>query len=166
MIIVIEKRNAKPRTIQVQGQDQVQLSYDVTSIMARVIQQISNPVTSFLSERAPANYLSLFTHAFQRPSADHAEGWSTNDKTIFFCLKIFIYLLLNVLNRSKLVRRVLYYHVCNSRLKSYKNKGLDADELRRRREEEGVQLRKAKREEQVLNNSACEAYTISNLNKH
>ena len=37
----------------------------------------------------------------------------------------------------------------NSRLKSYKNKGLDADELRRRREEEGVQLRKAKREEQV-----------------
>lgn len=37
----------------------------------------------------------------------------------------------------------------NSRLKSYKNKGLDAEELRRRREEEGVQIRKAKREEQV-----------------
>lgn len=40
----------------------------------------------------------------------------------------------------------------NSRLKSYKNKGLDAEELRRRREEEGVQLRKAKREEQVILN--------------
>ena len=37
----------------------------------------------------------------------------------------------------------------NTRLKSYKNKGLDAEELRRRREEEGVQLRKAKREEHV-----------------
>ncbi len=31
----------------------------------------------------------------------------------------------------------------------YKNAGLDAGELRRRREEEGVQLRKAKREEQL-----------------
>ncbi|CAB3977305.1 importin subunit alpha-7 [Paramuricea clavata] len=38
----------------------------------------------------------------------------------------------------------------NTRLKSYKNKGLDAEELRRRREEEGVQLRKAKREEHVF----------------
>ena len=37
----------------------------------------------------------------------------------------------------------------SSRLKSYKNKGLDPEELRRRREEEGVQIRKAKREEQV-----------------
>ncbi|XP_028412948.1 importin subunit alpha-7-like isoform X2 [Dendronephthya gigantea] len=38
----------------------------------------------------------------------------------------------------------------NTRLKSYKNKGLDAEELRRRREEEGVQIRKAKREEHVF----------------
>lgn len=36
-----------------------------------------------------------------------------------------------------------------NRLKSYKNKGQDLEEGRRRREEEGVQLRKAKREEQV-----------------
>lgn len=32
----------------------------------------------------------------------------------------------------------------------YKNAGLSADELRRRREEEGVQLRKQKREQQLL----------------
>ncbi|XP_013416574.1 importin subunit alpha-7 [Lingula anatina] len=38
----------------------------------------------------------------------------------------------------------------NSRLKSYKNVGLDSQELRRRREEEGVQLRKQKREEQLF----------------
>ena len=37
----------------------------------------------------------------------------------------------------------------NHRLKSYKNKGMDSDELRRRREEEGIQLRKQKREQQV-----------------
>ena len=37
----------------------------------------------------------------------------------------------------------------NHRLKSYKNKALDSQELRRRREEEGVQLRKQKREQQV-----------------
>lgn len=35
------------------------------------------------------------------------------------------------------------------RLKSYKNKALDSLELRRRREEEGIQLRKQKRDEQV-----------------
>ena len=33
----------------------------------------------------------------------------------------------------------------------YKNAGLDAQELRRRREEEGVQLRKQKRETEVNN---------------
>jgi hypothetical protein len=37
----------------------------------------------------------------------------------------------------------------NFRLKSYKNKSLNPDEMRRRREEEGLQLRKQKREEQV-----------------
>ena len=40
----------------------------------------------------------------------------------------------------------------NARLKSYKNKALDSSEMRRRREEEGVQIRKAKREEQVSRN--------------
>ena len=37
----------------------------------------------------------------------------------------------------------------NTRLKAYKNKGMDQTEMRRRREEEGIQLRKQKREEQV-----------------
>lgn len=32
----------------------------------------------------------------------------------------------------------------------YKNTGLDSQELRRRREEEGVQLRKQKREQQLF----------------
>ena len=36
-----------------------------------------------------------------------------------------------------------------SRIAKYKNKALDSSELRRRREEAGVQIRKAKREEQV-----------------
>ena len=40
----------------------------------------------------------------------------------------------------------------NARLKAYKNKALDSSEMRRRREEEGVQIRKAKREEQVSMN--------------
>lgn len=39
--------------------------------------------------------------------------------------------------------------VANHRLKAYKNKALDSYEMRRRREEEGIQLRKQKREEQV-----------------
>ncbi|KAJ8315056.1 hypothetical protein KUTeg_007206 [Tegillarca granosa] len=38
----------------------------------------------------------------------------------------------------------------NHRLKSYKNKALDSQELRRRREEEGIQLRKQKRDEQLF----------------
>ncbi len=37
----------------------------------------------------------------------------------------------------------------NHRLRAYKNKGMDSSEMRRRREEEGIQLRKQKREEQV-----------------
>ena len=36
-----------------------------------------------------------------------------------------------------------------SRFKSYKTKGLDVEEVKRRKEEEGLQLRKSKREEQV-----------------
>ena len=39
--------------------------------------------------------------------------------------------------------------MAESRLKDYKNKGLDAEELRRRREEEGVQIRKSKRDDEV-----------------
>lgn len=39
----------------------------------------------------------------------------------------------------------------NARLKSYKNKSLNTDEMRRRREEEGLQLRKQKKDEQVSN---------------
>lgn len=37
----------------------------------------------------------------------------------------------------------------NARLKSYKNKSLNPEEMRRRREEEGLQLRKQKKDEQV-----------------
>lgn len=37
----------------------------------------------------------------------------------------------------------------NTRLQNYKNKGIDSEELRRRREDESVQLRKQKREDQV-----------------
>ncbi|KAL8563158.1 Importin subunit alpha-6 [Nucella lapillus] len=39
--------------------------------------------------------------------------------------------------------------VPNHRLKSYKNKALDLQEIRRRREEEGIQLRKQKRDEHL-----------------
>ncbi|XP_064802037.1 importin subunit alpha-6-like isoform X3 [Oncorhynchus masou masou] len=38
----------------------------------------------------------------------------------------------------------------NDRMKSYKNKALNPQEMRRRREEEGIQLRKQKREEQLF----------------
>uniref|UniRef100_A0A672NQ83 Importin subunit alpha n=1 Tax=Sinocyclocheilus grahami TaxID=75366 RepID=A0A672NQ83_SINGR len=38
----------------------------------------------------------------------------------------------------------------NARLKSYKNKSLNTDEMRRRREEEGLQLRKQKKDEQII----------------
>ena len=41
-----------------------------------------------------------------------------------------------------------------SRMKSYKTKGLDMEELRRRKEEEGVELRKAKRDSQVIDNGS------------
>ena len=36
-----------------------------------------------------------------------------------------------------------------SRMRSYKTRGLDLEEVRRRKEEKGLQLRKSKREEQV-----------------
>ena len=36
-----------------------------------------------------------------------------------------------------------------ARLKSYKTKGLNVEEIRRRREEEGIQLRRSKRDELV-----------------
>lgn len=37
----------------------------------------------------------------------------------------------------------------NYRMNRYKNKALNPEEMRRRREEEGIQLRKQKREQQV-----------------
>ncbi|XP_075961483.1 importin subunit alpha-6-like [Anarhichas minor] len=57
----------------------------------------------------------------------------------------------------------------NYRMKSYKNKALNPQEMRRRREEEGIQLRKQKREEQLfkrrnvcapLNNESMLEYPI------
>ena len=36
------------------------------------------------------------------------------------------------------------------RMRNYKNKAKDQEELRRKREEEGIQLRKQKRDEQVV----------------
>uniref|UniRef100_A0A3Q4I0U6 Karyopherin alpha 5 (importin alpha 6) n=1 Tax=Neolamprologus brichardi TaxID=32507 RepID=A0A3Q4I0U6_NEOBR len=47
----------------------------------------------------------------------------------------------------------------NYRMKSYKNKALNPQEMRRRREEEGIQLRKQKREEQVIFFEAAWALT-------
>lgn len=41
-------------------------------------------------------------------------------------------------------------YTCPAHKHRYKNAGLDSEELRRRREEEGVQLRKQKREEQLF----------------
>lgn len=43
----------------------------------------------------------------------------------------------------------------NFRMKSYKNNALNPQEMRRRREEEGIQLRKQKREEQVSILGSC-----------
>lgn len=48
----------------------------------------------------------------------------------------------------------------NARLKSYKNKSLNTDEMRRRREEEGLQLRKQKKDEQVSNVLYCTTNTV------
>ncbi|KAM6371015.1 importin subunit alpha-7 isoform 1-T1 [Pluvialis apricaria] len=53
----------------------------------------------------------------------------------------------------------------NYRMKSYKNKALNPEEMRRRREEEGIQLRKQKREQQVtvILSSLCTALTQPGL---
>lgn len=51
-----------------------------------------------------------------------------------------------------------------NRLKSYKNKALDSQELRRRREEEGIQLRKQKRDEQVNTIFQVMALVMKNIN--
>ena len=53
----------------------------------------------------------------------------------------------------------------NARIKSYKNKALDSQEMRRRREEEGIQLRKTKREEQVsdVQNSKLTACMVHDM---
>lgn len=53
----------------------------------------------------------------------------------------------------------------NYRMKSYKNKALNPEEMRRRREEEGIQLRKQKREQQVtlILTSLCTALTQPRL---
>ncbi|NWI67978.1 IMA7 protein, partial [Todus mexicanus] len=53
----------------------------------------------------------------------------------------------------------------NYRMKSYKNKALNPEEMRRRREEEGIQLRKQKREQQVTVtlSSLCTALTQPGL---
>lgn len=53
----------------------------------------------------------------------------------------------------------------NYRMKSYKNKALNPEEMRRRREEEGIQLRKQKREQQVtvILTSLCTALTQPGL---
>lgn len=50
-------------------------------------------------------------------------------------------------------------------MKSYKNKALNPEEMRRRREEEGIQLRKQKREQQVTVtlSSLCTALTQPGL---
>lgn len=45
---------------------------------------------------------------------------------------------------------VVIFQMSDSHKHRYKNAGLSADELRRRREEEGVQLRKQKREQQLF----------------
>lgn len=40
----------------------------------------------------------------------------------------------------------------------YKNVGLDSSEMRRRREEEGIQLRKQKREQQLIKRRNVDSY--------
>lgn len=42
----------------------------------------------------------------------------------------------------------------------YKNVGLDSTEMRRRREEEGIQLRKQKREEQLIKRRNVDNYSM------
>lgn len=68
--------------------------------------------------------------------------------------------------RSVILKQAAHYDLCvskffcsaepsgspakdNFRMNRYKNKALNLEEMRRRREEEGIQLRKQKREQQV-----------------
>ena len=61
-----------------------------------------------------------------------------------------------------------------NRLKSYKTKGLDVEEVRRRREEEGIQLRRSRRDELVsLTGNTCKQshvhhikYIVRTLSSH
>lgn len=51
-----------------------------------------------------------------------------------------------------------------NRLKSYKTKGLDVEEVRRRREEEGIQLRRSRRDELVsLTGNTCKQSHVHHI---
>lgn len=48
----------------------------------------------------------------------------------------------------------------NYRMNRYKNKALNPEEMRRRREEEGIQLRKQKREQQVPSHRGLGSFVV------
>lgn len=91
------------------------------------------------------NIVAHARYQYSQETACVPEPKKSISKQIFPRFCIFIFVALNTWLTMSSANQ-------NSRIKSYKNKGLDAEELRRRREEEGVQLRKAKREEQVITN--------------